>query len=265
MTKSKSTAKKKKEVRPPQTWVEGNVSAALIHVDSLLDRISTNKLRTFDVAIIEQLRKLNKADLKIVSSHYTRTVDDLKLALKGDEFCLEAYSNFSKPQMKVAIDTLTAVSKLKPDVESTGKKIRLGNHGPRKHKVKPPEEMIKKVLYLDKDQDTGMISQSPETIIGANEMWVYNRKNKKLGCYYSAKGLSIKGTTVLEYDLTQSYTKKLRKPKMQLREFMGGKMFDEKAYNWMQQYWKRIRSVTQPISPRLNRETLILKINHIEN
>jgi len=245
--------------------VEGNVSFALAHVDALLDRISKNKMKTFDTASVEQLRKLNKSDLKVLNSHYSRTIDDLKLALHGDEFCLEAYGNFTKPQMKVAVETLSGIKKLKPDAEANGKKIRLGNHAPRKKKVKPPEEMVKRVLFLASDEETGLNSKAPEEIIGANEMWIYNRKTKKLGCYVSSVGMSIKGTTVLNYDVALSNTKKLRKPKMQLREFMGGKMFDERSYNWMQQYWKRIRSVAQPISPRLNRETLILKIRHLES
>lgn len=234
----------------------------MVHVDSLLDRIRHNKLKTFDAANLEQLRKLNAIDLKELNRQYQRCLEDFKAAIKGDEFCTEAYSNFTKPQLKVAVEVLKNLKALKPDAKQTGKKIRLGSHTPRRKKEKPPEEIVKKVLYLEKDTETGVTSRKPTELIGASQLWVYNAKTRKLGCYFSKNGdgLSVKGTTILGYDEKRSNVKMLRKPKQQLRDFLTGQLcFDEETDNWMWQFWTRIRAVSQPISPRLSRETILLK------
>jgi hypothetical protein len=240
---------KRKPKTPPQE-VTGLFPLAIIHVEALLERIHNHKLKTFESSLINQLSKLTPKELKVLNHYYQHSYDDMKLALGGDEFVLEAYSNYDKNQMKVALAMYKALRSLKHDDAVKG---RFGNHGPRKHKVKPPELVVKKLLYLVKDHETGFSSIDPKDLVGAAEMWVYNTKTRKLGCYYAKNknGLTVKGTTILNYDEKTSTTKTLRKPKLQLTEFFSKDM---------NKYWNAIRAVPQEISPRLIRETLILRV-----
>jgi hypothetical protein len=226
---------------------DGPIALGITFVDTLLDKIVLNKIKNFDTANIEQLRKLTIKEIKVVFAHCERTLLDFKEALSGDTFLIEAYSNFNKPQMKLAVEYLKHIHKLKPDESVGGRKIRLRQ---QTKKQKPPEQLVLKVLYLEHDKETDLNSLKPEVIIRCKEMWVYNTKTRKLGCYYTKTdaGLSVKGTTVLNYNIKLSMTKTIRRPKLQLHDFMAN-----------QSYWDEIRAVPQKITPRLNRTTLILK------
>lgn len=230
------------------------ITLALIHVDAILERIRLRKLKTFDASLVSELCKLQPAEIKELNHQYDRTFEDFKAALAGDSFCIEAYSNYDKGQMKLALALLKAVRALKHDKKANGK-LRIRNHGPRKHKQKPPEQIVKKVLFMERDPETGVSSLKPTELVGASEMWIFNTKTRKLGCYYASNGigLSAKGTTVLQYDETKSTTKTIRKPKEQVHEFIS------KSPSEMHKYWDSIRAVPQPISPRLSRDTLILR------
>jgi len=230
------------------------LTLALMHVDALIERIRNRKLKAFDPSLLEQLRKLSKSELKDLKAQYSRSYEDIKAALGGDEFFIEAYSNYDKPTMKVAMTLFKELRALKHDDAAQGK-MRLGNHNPRKKKQKPPEEIVKKVLFLEKDNETGISSLKPAELVGAKELWVYNTKTRKLGCYYakSEAGLSAKGTTVLNFDDKRSTTKTIRKPKQQIHDFIA------KSPSDMHKYWDAIRAVPQAISPRLSRDTLILR------
>ena len=254
-TRSRKT-KKTKEVEerlPKHTpWPfrpeDGPVSLAITHIDAVLEKIRTNKIRSFDVANVTSLRSLSNAEIKLVSARFQMTLETMKDALGGDPFCLESYEHFTKPQLKVAIEHLKNIRTLKHDDSS--KSLRKATV--RKKKDKPAAVVVSKVLYMsNKDPETGVEGISPVELVGAQQLWIYNTKTRKLGCYYAKNeaGLTAKGTTVLNYHLEKSTVKTLRKPKEQLWKFMtnGAK------------FWDAIRSVPQAIAPRLSRDTLLLK------
>jgi hypothetical protein len=228
------------------------LTLALLHVDTLLERIRTRKLKAFDASLIEQLRKLSKEEIKTLNHQYSRTLEDLKAAVAGDKFFIEAYSNYGIAQMKVALTLFKGLRSLKHDDSATGK-IRAA--GKRKTRKKSPEQIVKKVFLLEKDKESGISTLPAIGLVGAATLWIYNAKNRKLGCFYakSSDGLSVKGITVLNYDEKRSMTKTIRKPKAQLQEFIS------KSPTEMQRSWDAIRAVPQDIGPRLNRDTMILR------
>jgi hypothetical protein len=228
------------------------LTLALMHVDTLLERIRTRKLKAFDVSLTEQLRKLSKEEIKALNNQYSRSLEDLKEALAGDKFFIEAYSNYDKGQMKLAVSLFKNLKTLKHDDSAKGK-IRAA--GKRKVRKKAPEQIVKKVILLERDDESGISTLKATELVGAKVLWVYNAKNRKLGCYYakSDDGLSVKGISVLNYDEKRSMMKTIRKPKQQLHDFMS------KTPSEMQKFWDAIRAVPQEIGPRLNRDTMILR------
>lgn len=245
------TKAKPQEIQAPQA--EGLLILALTHVDALLERIRFRKIKTFEQSLLDPIRKLSQKEIKVLNHQYARSYEDIKAALSGDEFFIEAYSNFDKAQMKLVITLYKALKTLKHDDAAIGR--RFGNHAPRKKKQRPPEQVVKKVLFLEKDKETGVSSLNPTQLVGAKEMWVYNVKTRKLGCYYAKgdDGLSAKGTTILNYNEKLSTTKTIRKPKAQIHDFIS------KSPTEMHRYWDAIRAVPQEITPRMSRDTVILR------
>ena len=95
----------------------------------------------------------------------------------------------------------------------------------RKARVKKPpskEKLVKKVKYCAQHTELNLVSINPADIIGANTVWVYNIKTRKLGKYVAAADagqLAIKGSAIIGYDEKQSVAKTLRKPAEQLKQF----------------------------------------------
>lgn len=250
MTKRRKAATKTKEPKtagPTVKSPDSPLCLALCHVDTLLDRIRTNKIKAYDEANIASLRSLAQAEIKLLNRQYESTLNDLKEAVAGDAYYIEAYSNFNKAQLKLALEYIKHLKSLKHD-DAQGK---IRKKSERKKKIKPPADIVRKLLYLTKDPETGVESAEPTTIVGAQQLWVYNAKTRRLGCYYAKheSGLTVKGTTIIDYDEERSTFKTLRKPKEQIWKFMSTGF----------KFWDAIRSTPQKMPKQMTRDCVIVK------
>jgi hypothetical protein len=169
-----------------------------------------------------------------------------------DDQLKEGYSNFTKPQLKkmVAFGDLIISDAMKISGEA------LKTRKPRKRKVKSPEELVAKIKVLDKFDELKLVSLPTRDIIGATQLWVYNVKTRKLGCYHAedAAGFSVKGTSLENFSESKSVHKKLRKPEVSLPEVMiAGKVL-------LRNYMNSIRAVESALTGRLNSDTILLRI-----
>jgi hypothetical protein len=130
------------------------------------------------------------------------------------------------------------------------------NRKPRKRKQKSPDQLVSKMKYLDKFEELKLESIQPKDIIGSLQLWVYNTKTRKLGCYVAddAGGLSVKGSSLLNFTESKSVNKKLRKPEATLPEILkGGKVYLRNALD-------NIKAVATPLTGRINSDTILLRI-----
>ena len=169
-----------------------------------------------------------------------------------DEQIKEGYSNFTKAQIKKLVtycDTIIADALKFAEVAKTNRK-------PRKRKQKSPDQLVSKMKYLEKFGELKLESIQPKDIIGSLQLWVYNTKTRKLGCYIAddAGGLSVKGSSLLNFTESKSVNKKLRKPEVTLPEILkGGKVYLRNALD-------NIKAVATPLTGRINSDTILLRI-----
>lgn len=167
-----------------------------------------------------------------------------------DELIKEGYSNFSKTEIKKIVGFCDSVITDAMKVVSEANKTRK----PRQRKQKSPEQLVSKLKYLDKHEE--LVSENPKDIIGALQLWVYNTKSRKLGCYNAedASGLSVKGSSIISFNESKSIQKKLRKPEVTLPEVLkGGKVYLRTALD-------DIKAVASTLNGRLNTDTILLRI-----
>lgn len=178
-----------------------------------------------------------------------RTEFDEVLNTKDKEL-RDAYP-FTKPQLKKIIGFCDQVILDCQKVSGDSVKTRK----PRKRKVKSPDELVAKMNYCKDFAELKLVSVKPTDIIGAMQLWVYNTKTRKLGCYQAddAGGLSVKGSSILNFNETKSVQKKLRKPAELLPEVLnGGKVF-------LRNVLGSIRAVESGLTGRLNGDTILLR------
>lgn len=124
---------------------------------------------------------------------------------------------------------------------------------------KPPqkEKLVKSLKYLKQDTGLKIVSINPVDIIGAEVLWIYNVKNRKIGKYVAeAMGgvLGVKGTTITGFDANKSTQKTLRKPEEQIKQFLASNKVD------LRKYLENIKTTEIKLNGRINAETILLKV-----
>lgn len=188
-----------------------------------------------------------------ILEHWKRIRSEYDNALTTeDELIKEGYSNFSKTEIKKIIGFCDSIITDAMKVVNESNKSRK----PRQRKQKSPEQLVAKLRYMKLSDELKLESVEPKDIIGALQLWVYNTKNRKLGCYNAedASGLSVKGSTIIAFNESKSTQKKLRKPEVTLPEVLkGGKVYLRTALD-------DIKAVAATLNGRLNMDTILLRI-----
>ena len=124
---------------------------------------------------------------------------------------------------------------------------------------KPPakEKLVKSLKYLKQDAGMKLVSVNPVDIVGAEVLWVYNVKNRKLGKYVAEDQggiLGVKGTSITGFDLNKSTQKTLRKPDEQIKQFLTSSKVE------LRKYLENIKTTEIKLNGRINADTILLKI-----
>ena len=194
-----------------------------------------------NVYIDEQSKGLKYRDIK--SSERTDEQQDY----------VESFESYSKVQMKQHIAWWERVYKDCELWEANKKKQRK----PRKYKPPSKEKMAKKVKYKPEDKDLKLVSEQPINLPGCTAVVVYNTKNRKLGIYeatHKHHGLSLKGTTLLNYDLSTALQKTVRKPQEVMEKLnTGGLQAIKNTFN-------TLSTTETKLNGRLNKDTVLVRI-----
>ena len=190
---------------------------------------------------------------KYIIEHFkTRRNEFDEILYSKDGDVKEAYSNFTKPNLKKMIAYCDQVIIDCGKLSQTAVKSRK----PRKRKVKTAAQITAKVNYCKEFKELKLVSITPDQIIGVMQLWVYNTKTRKLGVYHAddGGGLSIKGSSITNFTEHKSVQKTLRKPAEMLPEVLGcGKVA-------LRSIMPNIRAVEGALTGRLNKDTILLRI-----
>jgi len=164
----------------------------------------------------------------------------------------EGYSHLTKKDAKTyltALETLIGACDLVIDAAKATRK-------PRKKAPPSKEKMVAKVKYKERDDKLQIVSINPLDLIGAQEVWVYNTKTRKLGKYIAEDHatIKVKGTTLEFFDESKSIQKTLRKPEETLKEFKKASKVK------LRKFLDEIKTTDIKLNGRLNTDTVILKV-----
>lgn len=250
---SKASVKKATNVPVVASIEDRIIGAARKHAaefDNEIDQFIKQKSSEFSPKTYLLKNNISGAVSKRIGEFYKSLQRELTEAVGGKcDQLNEGYSHLSKSQLR---KFLGFVEQIIQDCQQqvADSKVRK----PRTVKAKPAGVLVSKMKYQIKNDEFGMKSCNPADIIGSTELWVFNTKYRRLTVYRANKGevLSVRGTTVLNFDLAQSETKTLRKP----AEFFSAAGVTKRpltaAFNGIK---------TKGVTPngRINEETIILK------
>lgn len=271
----KEEEKTKKNVYVPsiQERIRDQAQAACEAIEEWLDGFITDKKnfdpKGFDFAKHFAKYKVTQAHARKIKGFYQNEYEEAQLIQKlptpGEinrikdekkkdlaQQLREGYSHLTKKDAKTyltALETLIGACDLVIDAAKATRK-------PRKKAPPSKEKMVAKVKYKERDDKLQIVSVNPLDLIGAQEVWVYNTKTRKLGKYIAEDHatIKVKGTTLEFFDESKSIQKTLRKPEETLKEFKKASKVK------LRKFLDEIKTTDIKLNGRLNADTVILKV-----
>jgi hypothetical protein len=185
-----------------------------------------------------------------LGSVFSNTLKEIQEAIAGkDPELTESYSCYTRRTLRQMTEFCQSIADLCNQVKNVVRK-------PTVRKAKPPAVIAAKVKYLKEFPEWKLKSLPAEKIIGCIELWVFNTKYRKMSRYVAVEGMSltIKGTTLVNFDTEKSGSKTLRKP----IEFFEGT--DDATKRPITKKFNDINGVLAKVNGRINEETIIWKI-----
>jgi hypothetical protein len=213
------------------------------------DFVSTGKT-TFSTKNYLLAQAVSAPIAKRIGDSFVKLYNELADTInQEDDQLVEGYSNFSKKELKAFHKFVGEIIDDCEQMIQTAKADR----APRKRKPQPPSKIVGKMKFMREFTELGLKSIKPETIIGSSEVWYYNTKYRRVGVYKGENGnpLSVKGTTIIGFDIKESQQMTLRKPE----EFFKGLSLGKRALNGALK-----KLTTKPSTPngRINEECILL-------
>lgn len=246
----------KSAVKAPtiQDRLNEKMSEILGEFEGHYDDVVEGKKSTFKTFDFLTANNVPQAQLSKFEKNIQTKVDELALVQsKTDEQLVEAYAHWKAADFKRVtawLDDATAGIEQYRGVKKATKKARVR---------KPPakEKQVAKLKYLKNDAVNKLVSVNPVDIIGAQVLWVYNTKTRKLGKYVAEDhggALGVKGSSITGFNESASVQKTLRKPEVQLKEFIAaGKV-------QLRKFLEDIKAVEVKLNGRIGLDTVLLKV-----
>jgi hypothetical protein len=215
---------------------------AMDEVEYVIDKVMDGKKPSF--SMYDYLTKLQYSSRVVthMSGYFNETIYELKNE-EQDEQLDEAYSFLTPKKKEYAIKFLE-------DIEKDIIKYCEDYKPVRKVRIKTPAQLVKRLPYKEKFAKYESIN--PEEIIRSRMLFTYNTSNKKLTCFETWGGLSVKGSRIIDYEKCEEKT--LTDLKLLDRLVSGGNIIASKFMDEIP------RSKLKKGNDRITKNTLLIKV-----
>lgn len=228
-------------------------------IDAAIDNFIMNP-ESFDPKQFNLVKLLRGKGAKAAQARYIKSFYEfghnelLELSSgNADDQLREAYRHLPRKNVRKLIDFYQYIMDACDQIAAEAKI----NKKPRVKKIKPAEDLVKKLKFKTSDDKLSIVSIPPAQLIKAQSALIYNTKTRKIGLYIarSTDGFSVKGTSLENYT-DKSTQKTLRKPLDQLKE-LKDQNTQKRVETW---YAKSIKTTETQLNGRFNEDTIILRV-----
>jgi len=227
------------------------LSAHIAEFEAMIDEFVINDIEPN----FENYLKANQVPSAIarnIPKFFVKNLEEIKETIEGeDKDLVEGYSNFKKSKLKKLLKVYENIFDACDQQVVSAKTVRK----PRVRKEKPAYVIASKVKFLKEDADLGVKSELPSKMVGSNELWIYNVKYRRIQVYrtLSDQKLTVKGTSILNYDVSKSFSKTLRKPE-------NLKSMATMTKRNLAIEFENLKTKESTVSGRINEDCIILKV-----
>lgn len=240
-----------------QDHLREKMRAAGGEIEGMFDSMITAGAKmNADFKPMSVLRAVNVAPQLVgeIADHWQGVAEELSLAAAGKDADLtEGYRSYSKIQLRNMIKFAEQVS---ADCASYVQ-VKKVERKPRKKKPVSPEKLTAKFKYLREFPELGLKSVPVTELVNAQEAWLYDTKRRKL-IHVQPEAVvgsfSVKGSSLIGFDPTQSVRKTLRKPAEQIKALLAA------GAPAARKIFKDIKSAETKFNGRGNADIIILRV-----
>lgn len=244
----------KKKINPHEIMKKKVQTNILQHLETMLDEwsVGENKVNKFLVSTQLRANNIPVAALGDVIVWIEKQLSEYNQALNKDcDQMVEGYSYLSKPALK---NRVKALEDMLDDIKLY-KSSKNADRKPRVKKPKSADKQVSKIKYLTESKEYSVKSVDPIRIIGANQLFVFNTKYRRLTIFNAdgRTGFTVKGTTIEGFNKDLSYCMTLRKPQDALMIVLT------KTQKQIEKYLSELKTQRKPANGRINQDTILLK------
>lgn len=227
----------KESCTPHMAWIDDQIDnfiAGKPYNDNIYDYLNAQGCKAGHARVIREAFQFN--------------FDEMALLKDGDPAVVECYEAYGKKAIKVLVAFYEKLESDLAQLEQTKKAARV-------RKVRKPnvEKMLSKVKYCKESTEFKVGSIHPQKVLGSEQLWVFNTKTRQLGRYVGSN-IQFKRSSLLNTDIEQSVSKKLRKPEDFLKVVMSA------SKSQLNKQFDTIKAVAKPMNGRLNEFTVLLRV-----
>ena len=150
--------------------------------------------------------------ISIITDSWKRNLAEFEEVIEGkDAMLVEAYSNFSKIQLRNCVKFCEAV------INDCGAYVQIKKveRKPRKVRAVPPEKRAAKFKHMMEFAELKLKGLPPASLVDKAEAWLYDTKKRKLIHLVAdshTQAFTVKNNSVIGYSTVETLQKTVRKP-----------------------------------------------------
>jgi len=256
LTKKSSTSSDETQSNIPniQENIRNKAGGILAEILNVEDKIISSGFKETGEEALDILKREETKGVhcKYIKEELTKTATEIELSFK-DADLKEGYSIFKRPQLKKYLTWLKSLI--------TECDLKIANMSrvrkPRKKKMRSAEDVAKRAQIQESFSELNLKSMPASSIVGSSCVVLYNTKTKELQIVSSFPGqeLTIRGTTILNFDPVSSVKKKVRKVET-IKTSFSKKLPITKVKKLVEE----LKTKSSVPNGRLNKYTMILSV-----
>lgn len=236
-----------------QERIRDIVAGHIGHFEELQDQLRTQSVKPQAYDYLKS-KKVPAAMVGRMREVFQARLAEFQTAQSGEDQQLkEGYSHWRSADFKRYQEF---VSSILADLDAYSRSARTEKRA-RVKKAPSKEKLVSRLKYCREHVPLRLISINPVDIIGAQALFVYNVRTRKLGCYVAEDlggALTVKSSTLAGFNTETSVQKTLRRPEQTLAEFAKINRAQ------LRRFMSTIKATEVKLTGRISEDVVLLKV-----
>jgi len=241
--------KKIQYIKPPT--VDNKIEMIMANIEEATDKLLNTWECDYSLYNDIKAQEIKSPSVKEIHTRLMPRISQIIELMDGNTNIKEYYSSYSKAELKKLIDFHRMLDN---DCKKALQATKIVRQRKKKQGVNA-DKVLKSFKYKKEDNSLKTVSVDPAKILTSSTLVVYNTKYKRMTVFVANEDskLSVKGTSILNYDESKSLSKRVKKPEEAITAILGG------TPNSILKTFAKFKSEAKVPTNRINEDTIILR------